>query len=286
MGGYGDILKEIAARVEKNQDFSEALAEGDYIKDGLLYCHKCNTPRQCVIDIGDGETLKPPCLCQCRTEARDNAIAEEKARKEAERLEIRRRKYIRVEKLLSFTFEQDKQPESKYTEIFKRYVKKWEQIKAENIGLVLWGETSRGKSFYAGCICNALIDMGVVAYAETEPNIIDKLFDAPDKSKYIHRLANYPLLLIDDFGTVRNTEYAQEQIFKIIDERYKANLPTIITTNFSPARFDKPESLTEQRIFERIKAMGQFIEIKGKNWRQEEAQEKAAAFLNIMSGGE
>ena len=225
-------------------------------------------------------------MCQCREEEQRKAEAEEKARKEAARLERMRRKYIRVEKLLSFTFEQDKQPESKYTEIFKRYVKKWEQIKRENIGLVLWGETSRGKSFYAGCICNALLEKGVAAYATTEPNILNDLFNAPDKGKYINQLVNYPLLLIDDFGTARNTEYAQEQIFTIIDERYKANLPTIITTNLTPAQFDKPASLTEQRIFERIKAMGQFIEIKGKNWRQEEAQEKAVAFLNIMSGGE
>ena len=32
--------------------------EGDYIKDGLLYCGKCNTPKQCEVEMG-GRIIKP-----------------------------------------------------------------------------------------------------------------------------------------------------------------------------------------------------------------------------------
>lgn len=279
---FNEVLKDIAARGAKGFKMDE----GDYVKDGLIYCGKCNTPRQARIDLGDGVKLEPPCLCKCREEKRDREAAEYKAREQALKNERMRRRCIREEKLLEFTFEKDKQPESKYSAIFKRYCDKWEQIKADNIGLILWGDKGRGKSFYAGCICNRLISMGIPAYATTEPQIINDMFKAVDKAEYIGRLVRYPMLLIDDFGAARATEYSREQIFTIVDERYKANLPTIFTTNLTPAQFDAPESIAEGRIYDRIKAMGQFIEIKGKNWRQDEASQKAAAFIEIMNGGD
>lgn len=279
---FNNILLEVAARGAK----SFSMDEGDYIKDGLIHCGKCHTPRQARIELGDGVKLEPPCLCKCRTEERDKKDAEFKARERAIQNERMRRRCIKDDKLLEFTFANDRQPESKYTAIFKRYCDKWEQIKADNIGLILWGEKGRGKSFYAGCICNRLISMGVEAYATTEPQIINDMFSATDKSAYISRLARYPLLLIDDFGAARDTGYTLETIFTVVDERYKANLPTIFTTNMTPQQFDSPASIAEGRIYDRIKAMGQFIEIKGKNWRQDEAEKKAAAFIDIMSGGE
>ena len=49
--------------------------EGDYIVDGLLYCHKCNTPKQCRVEIF-GEVRTPMCLCKCEKEKRDIRDAE------------------------------------------------------------------------------------------------------------------------------------------------------------------------------------------------------------------
>lgn len=279
---FNDVLMQIAARCANNFE----MEAGDYKKDGLIYCGKCHTPRQARIDLGNGVMFEPPSLCKCREAERDREKAADKARKKALENERMRRRCIRDEKLLKFTFENDLQPDSKYTAIFKRYCDKWEQIKADNIGLVLYGEKGRGKSFYAGCICNRLISMGVKAYAISEPNIINELFERTDKAAYISRLARYPMLLIDDLGAARATEYSREQIYTIIDERYKANLPTIFTTNLTPQQFDSPASIAEGRIYDRIKAMGQFIEIKGKNWRQDEASQKAAAFIEIMNGGD
>ncbi len=278
---FNEVLQEIAARSAKGFN----MEAGDYKKDGLIYCGMCNTPRQARIDLGNGVMFEPPALCECRKAKRDKEDAEYKARERALKNERMRRRCIRDEKLLDFTFENDKQPDSKYTAIFKRYCEKWEQIKADNIGLVLFGETGRGKSFYAGAICNRLISMGVEAYAITEPNIINELFGLTNKAEYISRLTRYPMLLIDDFGAARSTDYSREQIYTIIDERYKANLPTILTTNLTPQHFDAPASQAEARIYDRIKAMGQFIEIKGKNWRQDEANQKAAAFIELMNGG-
>ena len=38
----------------------------------------------------------------------------------------------------------------------------------------------------------------------------------------VDRLCSYPLLIIDDFGIERGTEYALEQVYNIIDARYRS----------------------------------------------------------------
>ena len=43
----------------------------------------------------------------------------------------------------------------------ENYVRNWSKAKAENLGLLFWGDVGTGKSFAAACIANALIEMGV-----------------------------------------------------------------------------------------------------------------------------
>jgi DNA replication protein DnaC len=56
-------------------------------------------------------------------------------------------------------------------------------------------------------------------------------FQSEEKNAYISDLMRYPLLILDDFGMERQTEYALEQIFNVIDARYRSGKPLIITTN-------------------------------------------------------
>lgn len=45
------------------------------------------------------------------------------------------------------------------------------------------------------------------------------------RNEVVDRLCGYPLLVIDDFGMERGTEYALEQIYNIIDSRYRSRIP-------------------------------------------------------------
>ena len=272
-----DIVSKIAKRAGQNI----RREEGDYEKDGLLYCGKCNTPKQCKVPFGD-TYIKPPCLCKCATEERDAKETADKEFKRQQRILILRTQGIKDERLFSCTFDNDKQPDSKYSLFVKRYCEQWEKVLKENIGLILYGDTGRGKSFYAAAIANAIVDKGIPVLFRTESDILDELFDTTNKSGYIDKIASTPLLIIDDFGTRRDTAYATEQIKKIIDKRYYSEKPTIFTTNLTPDVFDKPKNIDEKRIYERVKAMGQFIEIKGKNWRQDEAGQKAASLMELL----
>ena len=46
-----------------------------------------------------------------------------------------------------------------------------------------------------------------------------------ERNEVVDKLCRYPLLIIDDFGMERGTEYALEQIYNIVDSRYRSRKP-------------------------------------------------------------
>ena len=245
--------------------------EGDYEKDGLLYCGKCNTPKQGEYDVGNGLFLKPRILCRCETEKRDN---EEKL-KILQKVEELRKTGIQDEKLLNSFFSNDDTPDSKHSKAFRRYCAKWREMQEKNIGLMLFGDVGTGKSYYAGCIANEILSQYITPVIVTSiPRILNRLFETENKNGFIRELANVPLLVIDDLGTERATDYALEQVYTVIDERYKAEKPVIITTNLSYAELKNPTDIRYKRIFDRVIEMCTPFNIEGVSRRQKKAEEK------------
>ena len=95
----------------------------------------------------------------------------------------------------------------------------------------------------------------------------------------------YSLLIIDDFGAERNTDYALEQVFYVIDERYKTNLSLIITTNLSLTDMENPEDQTHQRIYDRLLAMCTPVFFYGKSHRVQDRERKYRECKEIFEGG-
>ena len=115
-----------------------------------------------------------------------------------------------------------------------RYVDKWAEVRTKNIGLLLWGGVGTGKSFFAGCIANALMEQEVSVRMTNFSSILNDLSNSfSGRNDMVDRLCSYPLLIIDDFGIERGTEYALEQVYNIIDARYRSKKPLIVTTNLT-----------------------------------------------------
>lgn len=55
------------------------------------------------------------------------------------------------------------------------------------------------------------------------------------------KLCRYPLLIIDDFGMERDTSYGLEQLYNVIDSRYRSKKPLIVTTNLTLQELQNPE---------------------------------------------
>ena len=86
------------------------------------------------------------------------------------------------------------------------------------------------------------------------PTILNRLTGmfSEDRADFIASFDEYDLLIIDDLGVERSTEYAMEQMFFVIDSRYRSRRPMIITTNLKLAELKNPPDLAHARIYDRI----------------------------------
>ena len=88
-----------------------------------------------------------------------------------------------------------------------------------------------------------------------------------DRAAFIASLDEYDLLIIDDLGVERSTDYAMEQMFFVIDSRYRSRRPMIITTNLKLSELKNPPDLAHARIYDRILERCAPILFDGKNFR-------------------
>lgn len=151
----------------------------------------------------------------------------------------------------------------------KRYTENWKKVKAENLGLLLWGDVGTGKSFLAACIANALLEKGVPILMTNFSKILNQMgaMYSDERYRYIASFNRFSLLIIDDLGIERNTEYALEQVYAVIDERYKTGLPLIITTNLTISQLRNPEDVAHARIYSRVLEMCTPVHVPGHDRR-------------------
>lgn len=103
----------------------------------------------------------------------------------------------------------------------------------------------------------------------------------------LKKIKNIKFLVIDDFGTERTTEFAQEQIFNIIDERLNNNTVTVFTTNLSIEELKNPKTLMAKRIYSRVLQMTPIrILVNENDNRNEKTTETQAEIREILIKGE
>ncbi|HEX2172063.1 MAG TPA: ATP-binding protein [Dehalococcoidia bacterium] len=101
--------------------------------------------------------------------------------------------------------------------------------------IVLSGASGCGKTHLAAAIANRQIDRGNTVFFTFVPDLLDHLrstFGPTSEVRYdelFETVRSAPLLILDDFGSHWSTPWAQEKLYQIINYRYSANSPTIIT---------------------------------------------------------
>ena len=250
---------------------SAPLREDEYLgEDGLIYCSKCRTARQKRIEVA-GRIIEPRCMCACQTALYEQREQERKHREFLVRVEKNRSVGLTDPVLRKHTFENDLGYNPKQMGMAKQFVQHWEEFKKDSMGLLLWGPVGTGKSFIAGCIANALLNQGVQVMMTNFARLLNKLTDLHfgDRNAYIDSFNSFPLLIIDDLGVERNSEFAREQVFNIIDSRYRSQLPMIVTTNLTPEQMRNPEDLARARIYDRVLERCTPIRIDSQNIRKQ-----------------
>lgn len=203
----------------------------DYLdEEGCLHCGICGKRKQMKVSLMGFEHVVS-CLCECEVKARQE-LDEKMQREEAQRQLYQRKSIgLRERRFWEWKFENDNGSNQKIL-IARQYVENWTDMKRKNVGLLLMGPVGTGKSFFAGCIANALLEQGERVMMTNFSRILNEMTSyQADKNQIIQNLVDYPLLIIDDLGIERNSEFALEQVYNVIDSRYCKMLPLIVTTN-------------------------------------------------------
>lgn len=261
--------------------------EGDYEKDGLLYCGKCHTQKQARVNIL-GVEHKPMCMCKCESERYEQEKREAEQRSKIQRLETLRKEGFPDADLEKCTFESDDGANEKIIKIAKKYVDNFAEMKRRNKGLLLYGGVGTGKTFVAACIANALITKGIPCLVTNFSRLINTIQGQRDnRQEYIDSLCQFDLLVIDDLAAERDTEYMQETVMNIIDSRYRSGLPLIVTTNLTVNQIKNPEDIRKSRIYSRLMGMCIPIEVQGTDRRKTKLRDdykEIGEMLGIIGG--
>lgn len=272
------IIKHIVQANEANGKINE----GDYYdENGRLFCGKCREPKQTEQPIrinGKAKRMFIPCRCEREEEERyKQRIAMQQFN---DRVQKFRKMGLTDKAYESNTFSNDDMRNPDLTSVCKRYVDHWKEMSADSCGILFYGNTGGGKSFYACCIANALLNNGVRVIVT---RLSDLVRNRNDKTTPDINLKQFELIVLDDIGV----ENATQTAYNIIDDIYRAAIPLIVTTNLAPSELKAPESLDRQRIYDRIiERCCLTYKVDAVKSRLETARENRKKALNILNANE
>ena len=275
---FEDMSLQIPAATAEPEDYTG--------EDGLLYCGKCRTPKEAFFPADKIALFgrdRHPAECDCQRAQRMEREAAEQQRKHRDKVEELKRLGFTDPAMREWTFVNDngRNPQMKTARF---YVEHWEDMKAGNIGYLLWGSVGTGKSYLAGCIANALMEKEISVRMTNFALILNDLAATFEgKNEYISNLCRYPLLILDDFGMERGTEYGLEQVYNVIDSRYRSGKPLIVTTNLTLTELQNPQDTPHARIYDRLLEMCAPVCFSGENFRRESAQNKLNRLKQLMN---
>lgn len=254
-----------------------------YLDDtGLLRCSKCHGQLETIIkdeytaELPKGY-LKVNCVCKCIKE-------EEERRKHISIVRELKKMAFKDPEYAEMTFEKDKYPNLSASKTAREYVKNWDEMYEENIGIIFQGDCGVGKTFYSTCIANALLEKEITVYETNLPDLICDITKnfGEKKDEILTKVSKVSLLIIDDIGTERNTEFNLEKYFEIIDTRYRSNKPLILTTNLTDEKLNTTDQ-KYRRIYDRILYMTFPVKIECGNSRMDLKALRRKTFAKISA---
>lgn len=253
-------------------------------EDGRLYCSRCHTPRQSRIVLPwNGTERLVGCVCRCMMEA--------ERQREAEKARVNRISAVsgaRVagfprSEVLKYSFDKDDGGMPTVMAAMRSYVDNFPEMQKSGKGLLLYGNVGTGKTFAAGCVVNALEDMGHPALMTSFSRLANVLFDLKDgRQRFLDRVLLFDLVMIDDLGAERDTEYMSEQVTNIVDSLYRANIPMLITSNYTPRQMTETDDVRKRRVYDRLLERCYPILVDGPSRRKQQGRRDLAEMNKLL----
>ena len=117
--------------------------------------------------------------------------------------------------------------------------------------LVIQGKTGTGKTHLAFAIAGACINRNLTVFAKPVPDLLDMLRDSYSigaHGEQMEMLKDVELLVLDDLGAQRDTGWALDVLYQVLNHRYSKKLPLVVTTNLDMRRVDLDERLVSRLL--------------------------------------
>ena len=143
-------------------------------------------------------------------------------------------------------------------------------IHNDGVGLMLYGSVGTGKTHLAAAIGNYIVyeygyDVYFMPFTELLNTLKMYFGDKERTEEFTDRLYKADLLIMDDLGKEKYTEWAAEQLFSLLDRRYRECKPVIVTTNFTPQELDRR---VDPAVMSRLTGSCRLIRMDGTDYRR------------------
>lgn len=257
--------------------------------DSPLRCAVCGEVIERIVQIPkfdgteDMRSVKVRCTCKCERDKRsetEKRLALEEDKRQIEKLKQMSLMDSKLKDVRFSNYEVTKD-NARMFKIAKNYVERFDEMYGRGQGILFWGSVGTGKSYTAAAIANELLEKRV-SVIMTSFIKLAKEWGASEEM--VARLNRARLLVIDDLGAERSTDYALEKVYDIIDSRYRSGKPMILTTNLEMSQMKECEDIRYTRIYDRIFEMCYPVKVSGLSWRKREAALRYADTRTLLEG--
>ncbi len=238
-------------------------------------CPECKLTIEPFVSPFTGRVIYPACPCEV-----------ERNRLESDYL-LRRNKAAKLERIFEGCARGETWPAADFESWVERpgaenayraaleYAEELSEKLAAGQGLLFFGPPGCGKSHLVSVSAHRAKESGYSVLFERAPKLLMRL-RAAYSSQYsaceletIVALGGVDLLVIDDLGAEKRTEWSEQAIYTIIDERYSNRRAILITTNLSLEELEQKIGL---RTMDRLVGSCRIVENCASSYRQEKAR--------------
>lgn len=270
-------MKAIREAIMQVISTGESLASsGDY---NCPYCGRF-VPKKEFTLFGRKHIVQPVCECEGEAYLRERKRLEDEYKKDLikQMFDITKLGHRFSESTFE-TFEVRDGTETAY-KIARKYSERFDDYPSS---LMLWGNPGSGKSHLAAAVANELMKRGKTVIFQSVPELLSRIRatyndDAKEtEAEVITALTQCDLLILDDLGSEKISEWVLDTLFRIVDGRYRSKKHTMVTTNLDPAELPQAMSV---RIADRLIEMATPVRVSASSYRLEKAKERIKAMTD------